>query len=901
MAGVSRGHTGICLTGQERTTRELARRIKSAPPEWFEEVRLDWLRDLGEEVFELIAEYGEKIVATCRPIDVQGGFQGPEGQRIDILERASRAGAGIIDVELDSVESGSADQLMKLGGSTKVMVSLHDQRGCANLDTAVRRLQRTQAPILKLAVAVKNAKDLILLADAADELAKTAEVVVVGMGPAGLWTRIRPGDFQSKWTYLVTSPELATAPGQVTIEQARSLRVEKSANLKPIALVGGPAVLNSPGPWAYGRLFEAFDLDYQYLPLVVVNYEDAQRFLKRVGSAAFSVTMPFKEAAFRSGTPMDRWTSMAGIANTVTCRDDGYHLWNTDTVSARELLGDKVNGSRVLVLGAGATARSIVSAIIDLGGSAIVTARNPLNALAEWEKSPLGGLQGWQIVDWDTRFQVEHDVLVNATPLGADGLTDPWDGAKVSASFVMDVARGPDQETPFVKRCRENGVTTASGLDFWCRQGSAQIGAMTGIEVSPSMILANVESPGVALKPAITPHDGRNNLISFVSLPGSKSLTQRYLMLAALADRPSVIEGASNARDCKELMGALTALGVGIEDGEDGELFVDPRGFPKVPDGPIDCGNGGTTCRFICALAPIVGPMTLKLGDQMAQRPMDGLFTALEVLGVSAERRSPNLIELRPNGRVAEFRVAVDVSDTSQFVSGLVIMATRLPRGIEIHLAGEMVSQSYLDMTIKALQMFGATATRKGQTVYVKAERPGGRRVLVEGDASLAAFWAVAQVIGNKRIYLRNQPGESMQDDAMYAGILRGILAGDGAPVDLRSTPDLLPPMIGAALFAPSRTVFQGIGHARLKESNRPSVLVRELSKIGARIGTYGDKLIVEPGPLTGGVVLDPSDDHRMAMLFGILSMAVDELTVLSPNCVEKSYPGWWGELERLR
>jgi 3-phosphoshikimate 1-carboxyvinyltransferase len=179
--------------------------------------------------------------------------------------------------------------------------------------------------------------------------------------------------------------------------------------------------------------------------------------------------------------------------------------------------------------------------------------------------------------------------------------------------------------------------------------------------------------------------------------------------------------------------------------------------------------------------------------------------------------------------------------------------------------------------------------------------RPRGIRCEIEGDASLAAFWQTAGYITTRKVDVTNLKPASIQRDRVFPELLDALDSRGIAEFDLRDTPDLLPPLVVAALFAGRPVRIGGVAHARDKESDRLSVLAREFGRIGARIQVTDDGVFVEPSPLAGGVDLDPHNDHRMAMAFAIAGLRVPGTGILDPGCVSKSYPGFFADLEAFR
>jgi len=387
------------------------------------------------------------------------------------------------------------------------------------------------------------------------------------------------------------------------------------------------------------------------------------------------------------------------------------------------------------------------------------------------------------------------------------------------------------------------------------------------------------------------------------SVPGSKSVTQRALLLAALADGPSELRGALDCDDSRRLREALRALGTQLDDVDPACWHVTP-GPLRAPDRALDCGNAGTTLRFLSALALLLDvPLTLDGDQHLRRRPLGDLADALAELGVTARwggRPGSPPVTLRRAG-VPGGIVTVGSGRSSQFASALLLVASRLPGGLAVRLAGAVVSRPYLALTMECLRAFGVTAVDAGAELRVAPGGPRGTSFDVEGDWSTAAFLLAAARIAGRDVRLRNLRDDSVQGDRAIVGLLAGLDGPAPRVFDLRECPDLLPPLAAAAAFAPGATTITGVAHAREKESDRVAVLAEGFRRAGLRVAELPDGLRLEAGDDTGPVTLDPHGDHRMAMAFGLLGLRRPGVRVARPECVSKSFPAFWDELERLR
>jgi 3-phosphoshikimate 1-carboxyvinyltransferase len=258
-----------------------------------------------------------------------------------------------------------------------------------------------------------------------------------------------------------------------------------------------------------------------------------------------------------------------------------------------------------------------------------------------------------------------------------------------------------------------------------------------------------------------------------------------------------------------------------------------------------------------------------------------------------------------PTGDVPR-SVFVDGSLSSQYATGLLLAAPRLPAGLAVELRGAAVSRPYLDMTVSMMRQAGVDVHWEHQQRLVVA--PGAythTRFDIEPDWSAAAFLMAAGFIAGTEFEIPGllPPGDSLQGDSVFALHLDRLRTGGHQVFDLTDAPDLLPPLAAAALFASGPTRIRGAAHTRVKESDRLAVLTRGLRAVGAQITEYEDGMDLAPltSPVQGPVTVDPDDDHRMAMAFGLLSLRMPGISVMNPDCVSKSFPEFWTVLDFFR
>ena len=460
----------ICVTGAERSLEALARRLQAhAADETLQEVRLDLLRDHGGPLFELLART-PRLVVTCRGHAEGGGFKGDEARRTELLRLALACGPEYIDVEI-SAPAHLRAALFAERGQTRLISSLHRFEPGLPSPEELRALTDSPADLLKVALAVEDAADLLPLMELFPR--EQRPVLRLGMGDAGLLSRALYRRFASPWTYLVPPGAVLVAPGQFSTAEAQAMRLEHPG-LTSLGLVGGSQVMSSPGPPVYNRLFSRRSLPFRYLPVVTRRPLEAMPLLERLGFGGLTVTMPAKEPLVSAAAgwlrPAD---SKVGALNTLVRQGDGWLAANTDVDALVNLLSPWA-GEEALVLGAGGAARAALAALTELGCPRTVTARNADRAqhVASSTRS--------STVPWEDSGRQTCRLLLTTTPVGSDGLGDPLPrGAQLRGRVVLDaVLRW--EPTPLLRRARAAGAILFSGADWWVRQGAAQLPLLTG-------------------------------------------------------------------------------------------------------------------------------------------------------------------------------------------------------------------------------------------------------------------------------------------------------------------------------------------------------------------------------------------------------------------------------------
>ena len=415
-----------------------------------------------------------------------------------------------------------------------------------------------------------------------------------------------------------------------------------------------------------------------------------------------------------------------------------------------------------------------------------------------------------------------------------------------------------------------------------------------------------------------------------LSLPGSKSLTNRELVLAALATGPSVIHAPLHARDTDLMVAALRALGARITDGEEGDygpdLVITPFPAGHVANARIECGLAGTVMRFVPPLAAVL-PGTLTFdGDVSARRrPMATTLDALRQLGVTIDAPEGDRLPFAASnpGGITGGVVRIDASASSQFVSGLLVMAARLPQGIRIeHQGATLPSIPHIEMTLQCLRARGIDAAMVREGVWVVKPGPiSATDVVIEPDLSNAAPFLAAPLIIGGSVSIRGWPDHTAQVGALLPGLLEcfgakvvhegGAVTVDGGigwqgghkirgvEMDLSHAGELAPTLITLAALSEEPSRFTGIGHLRGHETDRLSALVDNIQALGGKAHETADGINLEPYPLDGGP-WKSFEDHRMATSGAVIGLAIRGVTVDDISCTSKTlpeFPALWDTL----
>ncbi len=402
--------------------------------------------------------------------------------------------------------------------------------------------------------------------------------------------------------------------------------------------------------------------------------------------------------------------------------------------------------------------------------------------------------------------------------------------------------------------------------------------------------------------------------------PGSKSLTNRALVVAALAEGTSHLTGVLDSRDTQVMIDSLGRLGIAVEHSPaDCSIAVSGcSGRPPVAVADLWLENSGTSIRFLTALCALGrGTFRLDGNARMRERPIGDLLESLRQFGISVAAElgtdCPPVVLTSDGLRGGTTTVNADVS--SQFLSAILMAAPCAASPVEIRLAGEMVSEPYVEMTWKVMSQFGVNVDRDEPGRYlIRPQSYRGRSYDIEPDASAASYFFAAAAVTGGEITVEGLTANALQGDVFFVNALERMgcevtwnaesitVRGrelHGIDIDMNAISDTAQTLACVAPFATGPTRIRNVAHMRHKETDRVAAVVTELQRLGLSVEEHPDGMTIHPGPLQPGTVAT-YDDHRMAMSFALLGLRVPGIVIADPGCTSKTYPHYFDDLDRL-
>ena len=414
-----------------------------------------------------------------------------------------------------------------------------------------------------------------------------------------------------------------------------------------------------------------------------------------------------------------------------------------------------------------------------------------------------------------------------------------------------------------------------------------------------------------------------------VTLPGSKSITNRALIAAALADGTSLLTDVLLAEDTHLMIEALRALGIAVtvDEAECTAEITGCRGQFPASEAEIFCGNSGTTMRFCTALVALGhGRFYLDGVERMRQRPIGGLVRVLQALGTGVEYlnnedRPP--ITVYADG-LAGGKVEFQSPQSSQLVSSLLLAAPYAGRDLFIEVSGDIPSVPYLKLTTTLMHAFGVAvieqyAADRVKFIVAAPQRYQSTTLAIEPDASNACYFLAAPAIAGGRVTVDRLGTDSIQGDVHFVDLLEQMgcciertpteLTVSGPPdgeklrgidIDLNDMPDTVQTLAVLALFAQGPTVIRNVANLRAKETDRLAALRRELTRLGAAVEEAPDGLTIHPPQTVTPAAIETYDDHRMAMSFALAGLRHEGIVINNPQCCGKTFPDFFDQFERM-
>ena len=408
-----------------------------------------------------------------------------------------------------------------------------------------------------------------------------------------------------------------------------------------------------------------------------------------------------------------------------------------------------------------------------------------------------------------------------------------------------------------------------------------------------------------------------------VRLPGSKSISNRVLLLASLAEGETDVTGLLDAEDTRVMREALARLGVALTEHANGVKVRGVGGPFRTKKADLFLGNAGTALRPLTAALALSGGEYFVSGvARMHERPIRDLVDALRSIGARIDYREkdgyPPLMIHPARINVAK-AVSVRGDVSSQFLTALLMALPLTGKPAMIEVQGDLISKPYVEITLNVMQRFGILVERSGWSRFVipSADYLTPGQIFVEGDASSASYFLAAGALGGGPVRVEGVGRGSIQGDVRFAEVLQAMGAhvtmGEGwiecvgkgklraIDMDLNHIPDAAMTAAVLALFADGPSTLRNIASWRVKETDRLTAMATELRKLGATVEEGSDYLRIAPGTLRPGVAIDTYDDHRMAMSFSLVALGGMPVKINDPQCVAKTFPDYFREMEAIR
>lgn len=393
-----------------------------------------------------------------------------------------------------------------------------------------------------------------------------------------------------------------------------------------------------------------------------------------------------------------------------------------------------------------------------------------------------------------------------------------------------------------------------------------------------------------------------------IHIPGSKSFTNRALLIASLTNGKSILRNPLFSDDTHHMISALRNLGIKIEKDSKENLIIEGQGGNFVdPEGKLFLGNAGTAMRFLTALLTLSPFKTVITGDKrMKERPIKDLVKALRDLGAKIETVKKNgCPPVKISGKILPGgKIEISGQISSQYISALLMIAPYAQNDVEIVIKDELVSKPYVDMTIQIMKDFGVTLENNNYKNFkIKSgQKYKAREYQIEGDASSASYFYALEKLHNVKIPIKNINPDTTQADIHFLDVLKKLDNGPLEEIDLNHMPDAAMTVAIMCCFVKGKSLLKNIANLKVKETNRIKALVTELSKIGVDCRELDDGIEIngDPEKLHGDALIETYNDHRMAMCMALCATKLLNIQILDPECTSKTYPHFFEDLSSL-
>ena len=404
-----------------------------------------------------------------------------------------------------------------------------------------------------------------------------------------------------------------------------------------------------------------------------------------------------------------------------------------------------------------------------------------------------------------------------------------------------------------------------------------------------------------------------------ITVPGSKYIANRVLLICALAEGTSILKNVPENDDINNVISALKKFGVEIKK-ENNTLIINGSGGKlKLPENEINVGDSGTLLRFVTGFASLVKGKTKIIGSKrIQQRPIKDLLDSLKVLGIESESLNEGYSPVIVNGGYLKGGKTIIKGDiSSQFISSLLLIAPYAENDIEIIVESDLVSKNYVDLTISLMEESGIKVERKNYEKFIikSNQKYKAKEYTIPCDWSSASYFLAAAAIVPGVARINGLDMGSKQGESKFYCVLEQMgctikkgnnwLEVKGTPnlksidIDMGSMPDTVQTLVAVAVFSEGTTKIKNISNLKFKESDRIKDTATELRKLGLEVETKEDELTIIPSKITP-TVIDPYNDHRMAMSFALVGLKIPGIEIKNPGCVNKSFPEFWKKLKEI-